>query len=104
MDRPTPPGQQQHCDSVEASHWSRSLESDATIPADYALTTTTTTTTTTTKLGALIENLAADVSGRQERQSLDITKVEELIFSEENAHTILITNFIAFLAVKNKLK
>jgi len=31
-----------NCDSVEASHWSRSLESDATVPADYALTTTTT--------------------------------------------------------------
>ena len=30
------------CDSVEASHWSRSLESDATVRADYALTTTTT--------------------------------------------------------------
>ena len=26
---------------VEASHWSRSLESDATVRADYALTTTT---------------------------------------------------------------
>jgi len=45
MDRPTPLQQQQcsHCDSVEASHWSRSLESDATVQADYALTTTTTT-------------------------------------------------------------
>jgi len=32
-----------HCDSVEASYWSRSLESDATVRADYALTTTTTT-------------------------------------------------------------
>ena len=32
-----------HCDSVEASHWSRPLESDATFRADYALTTTTTT-------------------------------------------------------------
>jgi len=44
IDRPTPPWQQQcsHCDSVEASHWSRSFESDATVPADYALTTTTT--------------------------------------------------------------
>ena len=29
---------------MEASHWSRSLESDATVRADYALTTTTTTT------------------------------------------------------------
>ena len=28
---------------MEASHWSRSLESDATVRADYALTTTTTT-------------------------------------------------------------
>jgi len=47
MDRPTPPRQQQcsHCDSVEASHWSRSLDSDAAVRADYALTTTTTTTT-----------------------------------------------------------
>jgi len=33
-----------HCDSVEASYWSRSLESDATVRADYALTTTTMTT------------------------------------------------------------
>ena len=41
MDRPTPPRKQQcsHCDSVEASYWSRSLESDATVRADYALTT-----------------------------------------------------------------
>jgi len=29
------------CDCVEASYWSRSLESDATVRADYALTTTT---------------------------------------------------------------
>jgi len=43
MDRPTPPWQQRsHCDSVEASHWSRSPESDATVPADYALMMTTT--------------------------------------------------------------
>jgi len=41
MDRPTPSWQQCfHCDSVEASHRPRSLESDATAPADYALTTT----------------------------------------------------------------
>jgi len=41
MDRPTPPRQQQcsHCYSVKASHWSRSLESDATV--HYALTSTT---------------------------------------------------------------
>ena len=41
-----PPGRprtkRSHCDSVEASYWSRSLESDATVRADYALTTTTT--------------------------------------------------------------
>ena len=39
--RPTPPRQQQcsHCDSVEASCWSRSLDSDATVRADYTLTT-----------------------------------------------------------------
>jgi len=43
MDRPTPSWQQCfHCDSVEASHRLRSLESDAMVPADYALTTTTT--------------------------------------------------------------
>ena len=43
MDWPTPPRQQQcsHCDSVEASYWSRSLESDATVRDDYALTTMT---------------------------------------------------------------
>jgi len=34
-------------------------------------------------LGALMEKLAADVPGQQERQS--ITKVEELICSQENA-------------------
>ena len=34
---------QLNCDSVEASYWSRSPESDATATADYALTTTTTT-------------------------------------------------------------
>ena len=28
-----------HCDSVEASYWSQSLESDAMVRADYALTT-----------------------------------------------------------------
>jgi len=44
MDQPIPSWQQRfHCDSVEASHRSRSLESDTTVPADYALTTTTTT-------------------------------------------------------------
>jgi len=42
MDRPTPPRQQQcsHCDSVEASHWSQSLESDTTVQADCTLTMT----------------------------------------------------------------
>jgi len=35
-----PRQQRSHCDSVEANHWLRSLESDATVPADYALTTT----------------------------------------------------------------
>ena len=33
-----------HSDSVEVSYWSRSLESDATVRADYAFWTTTTTT------------------------------------------------------------
>jgi len=33
------------------------------------------------QLGVLTEKLAADVSGRQERQSINITKVEELISS-----------------------
>jgi len=48
MYRPTPSWQQcSHCDSVEANHRSRSLESDATVPAEYALTTTTTTIITT---------------------------------------------------------
>jgi len=37
------------------------------------------------QLGALIEKLAADVSGRQERQSVNITKVEDLICSQEDA-------------------
>ena len=42
MDHPTLPQEQRcsHCDSVEASYWSRSLESDAMIRADYTLTTT----------------------------------------------------------------
>ena len=31
-----------HCDCVEASYWSRSLESDAAVRADYTLTTMTT--------------------------------------------------------------
>jgi len=35
------------------------------------------------QLGALTEKLAADVSGRQERQLVNITKVEELICSQE---------------------
>jgi len=39
------------CDSVEASYWSRSLESDATVRADYALTTTTTSIGTCHDLG-----------------------------------------------------
>jgi len=37
------------------------------------------------QLRALTEKLAEDVSGRQERQSVNITKVEELICSQENA-------------------
>jgi len=37
------------------------------------------------QLRALIEKLAADVPGQQERQSVNITKVEELICSQENA-------------------
>jgi len=32
----------------------------------------------------LTEKLPADVPGRQERQSVNITKVEELIFSQED--------------------
>jgi len=36
-------------------------------------------------LGALIEKLAADVPDQRERQSVSITKVEELICSQENA-------------------
>jgi len=35
--------------------------------------------------GALIKKLAADVPGQRERQSVNITKVEELICSQENA-------------------
>jgi len=34
--------------------------------------------------GALTEKLAADVPGRRERQSVNITKVEELICSQED--------------------
>jgi len=37
------------------------------------------------QLGALTEKLAADVSGRQKRQSVNIRKVEELICSQEDA-------------------
>jgi len=37
------------------------------------------------QLALLTEKLAADVSGRQECQSIYITKVEELIFSQEDA-------------------
>jgi len=36
-----------------------------------------------TQLRALIEKLAADVPGREERQSVNITKVEKLICSQE---------------------
>jgi len=36
------------------------------------------------QLTALIEKLAANVPGQQERQSVNITKVEELICSQEN--------------------
>ena len=44
MDRPDPQGQQQHTTSwfVEAIHRARSFGGDATVLADYALTTTTT--------------------------------------------------------------
>jgi len=35
------------------------------------------------QLGAVTEKLAADVSGRQERQSVNIRKVEELICSQQ---------------------
>jgi len=37
------------------------------------------------QLGALTEKLAADVPGEQERQSVNIRKVEELIWSQEDA-------------------
>jgi len=37
------------------------------------------------QLGALIEKLAADVQGQQERQSVNIIKIEELIRSQDNA-------------------
>jgi len=37
------------------------------------------------QLAALIEKLAADVPAQQERQSVNITKVEQLIDSQENA-------------------
>jgi len=37
------------------------------------------------QLGALVEKLAADVPGQQERQSANITKVGELICSQEDA-------------------
>jgi len=37
------------------------------------------------QLGVLTEKFAADVPGQQERQSVNITKVEELIYSQENA-------------------
>jgi len=36
-------------------------------------------------LGALTEKLAADAPGQQERQSVNITMVEELICSQEGA-------------------
>jgi len=37
------------------------------------------------QLGALAEKLTADVPCQQERQSVNIIKVEELICSQENA-------------------
>jgi len=37
------------------------------------------------QLGALIEKSAAGIPGQQERQSVNITKVEELICSQANA-------------------
>jgi len=37
------------------------------------------------QLGALTEELAADVPGRRKRQSVNIRKVEELICSQEDA-------------------
>jgi len=39
------------------------------------------------QLGVLIEKLAVDIPGQQERQSVNITKVEELICSQEDAPT-----------------
>jgi len=41
-------------DSVEASYWSRSLERDAPVRADYALTTTTTTTPCRSAVGSVL--------------------------------------------------
>jgi len=37
------------------------------------------------QLGVLTEKLSADISDQQERQSVNITKVEELICGQENA-------------------
>jgi len=37
------------------------------------------------QLGAMTEKLAADVPGQQEHQSVNITKIEELVCSEEDA-------------------
>jgi len=37
------------------------------------------------QLGALTEKFAAEVPGRRERQSINITKVEELFCSQEDA-------------------
>jgi len=37
------------------------------------------------QLGALTEKLAADIPGQQDRQSVNITKVEKLICSQEDA-------------------
>jgi len=37
------------------------------------------------QLGVLTEKLAVDIPGQQEHQSVNITKVEELICSEVNA-------------------
>jgi len=40
------------------------------------------------QLGTLAQKFAADVPGRRERQSVNITKVEELIYSQEDASGI----------------
>ena len=74
INRPTPPRQQQcsHCDSAEASHWSRSLESGATVQADYALTKTTTTT-----FNGLLSRTTRVSRHQKGKTSLDFTEARD---------------------------